>query len=227
MENLTNNNPFANVQFFNAVGKRTDSTSKVESDVIIAEGTLGSFKMMPDVASKLGVKDGSFVTVQTFVIDGVTRVAIGKGKDGVVKLDEEGKIVVDNRNRRVFEVDGFGAMVTEIAPGTNILRFSVASAWKDLDMKDGEVKKLFKLGEGGTVTLPIGDGEQLTTELFMLDFVRNEAKQASIASKKSKSTDNEEGTTLVQSEASNLGEMTQEASVVNDDFNSDLSEEVL
>lgn len=186
MENSTNNNPFANVQFFNAVGKRTDSTSKVESDVIIAEGTLGSFKMMPEVAAKLGVTDGSFVTVQTFVIDGVTRVAIGKGKDGVLQRDEEGNVVLDNRKRRVFEKDGFGAMLSEVAPGTNVLRFSVASAWKDLGMGEGEVKKLFKLGEGGTVVLPIGEGDSLTTELFMLEFLRDEAKQASVGTKKSK-----------------------------------------
>ena len=186
MENSTNNNPFANVQLSNAVGKRTDSAIKAEGDVIIAEGTVGSFKMMPEVAAKLGVKDGSFVTVQTFVIDGVTKVAIGKGKDGELKRDEAGNVVLDNRKRRVFEKEGFGAMLSDVGAGTNVLRFSVASAWKDLDMGDGEVKKVFKLGESGTVVIPTGDGGDLTTELFMLEYVRDEAKQATVGTKKTK-----------------------------------------
>lgn len=208
MENQTNpTSKFAGVQLFNAVGKRSADNKTEEADVIIAESTVGSFKIMPDVARLLEIQDGSFVAVQTAEIEGKLYVFIGKGKDGVLKVDEEGKAVLDHRQRRQWEVDGFGAVVSETSAGTNVLRFSVASAWKDLGMVEGGSKKVYKLGESMVASLPIGEGNYHTTTLYELVHVRDEAKAGPRRKKKDTA---EVGTDTGVNTAGTTGEFTSE-----------------
>ena len=56
------------LQFFNAVGKR--ETKKVDAATVMLEPTRGNFRVYPEVAKLLGLKDGSFVTVQEADVEG-------------------------------------------------------------------------------------------------------------------------------------------------------------
>lgn len=223
MENFQENantgvSKFANAQLFNAVGKRSDKSDE-ETDIIIAETTTGSFKVMPGVAKQLGIKDGSFVTVQTVEVEGQVYVLMGKGKDGVPALDPEtGNVMTDHRNRRVWAEEGFGALAVERVAGSNILQFSVASAWRDLGMKEeGDVKKVYKLGESITRNdIAMGNGEFLTTVLYELVHVRDETKQASNRTSKSDKGEDEANSVSqeIQSEQFEVKEASQD-----EDFN--------
>ena len=163
------------LQFFNAVGKR--ETKKVDATTVMLEPTRGNFRIYPEVAKLLGLKDGSFITVQEADVEGSGKmtVFIGKGKDGVVKVDENGQELIDKRGRKVYETNGFGASIREVTPGSNVFRFSVSSSWETLD-GDTEKRKYFKLGEGMEVTLPMEDGGVHTTILYPLYFVKEEPK---------------------------------------------------
>ena len=90
------------LQFFNAVGKR--ETKKVDGATVMLEPTRGNFRVYPEVAKLLGLKDGSFVTVQEADVtgEGKMTVFIGKGKDGVVKVDENGQELTDKRGRKIY-----------------------------------------------------------------------------------------------------------------------------
>ena len=163
------------LQFFNAVGKR--ETKKVDAATVMLEPTRGNFRIYPEIAKLLGLKDGSFVTVQEADVEGNGKmtVFIGKGKDGVVKVDENGQELTDKRGRKVYETNGFGASIREVTAGSNVFRFSVSSAWETLD-GDTEKRKYFKLGEGMEVSLPMEDGGVHTTILYPLSFVKDEPK---------------------------------------------------
>ena len=163
------------LQFFNAVGKR--ETKKVDAATVMLEPTRGNFRIYPEIARLLGLKDGSFVTVQEADVEGNGKmtVFIGKGKDGVVKLDENGQELTDKRGRKVYETNGFGASIREVTAGSNVFRFSVSSAWETLD-GDTEKRKYFKLGEGMEVSLPMEEGGVHTTVLYPLSFVKEEPK---------------------------------------------------
>lgn len=165
-----------NLQFENLVGKR-QAKGELE-EVVIAETARGNFRITPKVAAKLGISTGSFVTMQAS--NGT--VYIGKGKDGVAKMNEDGSFVTDARGHRVYEKEGFGAQVTEINPGTNIYRLSVAAAWTTAGGNE-DVKKVFELGEGVEATLPTDNGT-FTTVMYPLVFLRDEAKQERVGTKK-------------------------------------------
>lgn len=164
------------LQFFNLVGKR--ETKGTDEATVMLEPTRGNFRISPKVALQLGITDGSFVTVQEAVVNaetGETQVFIGKGKDGVPAVDEAGNFIVDGRGRKKYTEDGFGASVKEINPGTNIYRFSVASAWESLK-GDTDKRMYFTLGEGVNVNVPIGDGAVHTTTLYPFVFDKEEDK---------------------------------------------------
>jgi hypothetical protein len=175
MENSTNNTQAQGLQFFNATGIRQPKS--VNEDVLIAESTRASFKIMPAVCAKLGIQDGDYVTMQftkdaNGVVDGVY---VGKGKNAIFKKDEDGNFMLDERKRKIADVEGFGALASELTPGTNVLKISVASAWDVLGNSD--VKKHYTLAEEGvTAAIPIGNGEYHTTILYRLDFLRDEEK---------------------------------------------------
>lgn len=196
MENLTNN---TGLQFFNASGVRQPKA--VNENVIIAESTRASFKLMPAVCAKLGVADGDYVTMQLTKDESgvVTGVYIGKGKNATYELDSNGNIVLDDRKRKVVVEgkEGFGALASEQQAGTNVLKISVASAWDAIG--DADLKKHYKLSdEAVTISLPIGDGESHTTDLYKLEFVKDEPKVERAPAKKKEDADvpaeNVEGT---------------------------------
>lgn len=194
------------LQFENLVGKR--EARENNEAVVIAEATHGNFRVTPKVAEQLGITDGSFVAVQksgdTFYI--------GKGQDGVAKKDEAGNYETDNRGRRVFEEgqEGYGALAREVTPGSNILRFSVASAWQGLGA-DGTTKKVYELGEGVEAQLNTGKGTY-TTMLFPLVHLRDDEKQERVGAKKE--------------EAAEAAEAVETQEVVDPSTNSDFSEDI-
>lgn len=182
MEN-SNVNVNGGLQFFNATGARQPKA--INEDVIIAESTRASFKIMPSVAAKLGIKDGDCVTMQiTKDENGVaTGVYIGKGKNHVYETDAEGNFVMGDRNRKKIAKEGFGSTVAESTPGTNVLKVSVAAAWDVVGNED--LKKVYELSaEPIAVSLPIGNGEFFSTDLYKLEFVKDEPKAERIGKAK-------------------------------------------
>lgn len=158
------------LQFENQVGKR-ETKSNFE-EVVTAEVTHGNFRISPKVAEKLGVQDGSAITMQK----AGDVYYIGKGKDAVYQTNEDGSPATDARGRRVA-VEGkeaFGATAREITPGSNVLRFSTSAAWMGLGA-NGETKKVYTLGEGVEASLNTGNGTH-TTVLYPLVWERDEAK---------------------------------------------------
>ena len=158
------------LQFENQVGKR-ETKSNFE-EVVVAEVTAGHFRLSPKVVEKLGVQDGSAITVQK----AGDVYYIGKGKDATLQKNEDGTYATDARGRRIAVEgqEGFGATARELSPGSNILRFSTSAAWMGVGAT-GEVKKVFKLGEGVETTLNTGNGT-LTTVLYPLVWERDEPK---------------------------------------------------
>lgn len=156
--------------FENLVGRREQS-GELEA-VVVAEVTKGGFRVSPAVSAKLGLTDGSFVTLQK----AGDKVYIGKGVDGVAKMDAEGNYEVDKRGHRIYEEGktGFGAVAREITPGSGILRLSNAYAWSACG-GNNDSKQVFELGEGVEASLPTGTGVH-TTVLYPLEFVRSEDK---------------------------------------------------
>ena len=202
------------LQFFNATGVRQNKA--VNEEVIIAESTRASFRLMPAVVAKLGIKDGDYVTMQigkdeNGVIQGVF---IGKGKNAVYSTDENGNFILDSRKRKVEDEPGFGALASEQTPGSNILKISVASAWDVLGSSD--VKKHFTLSEEGTtVPHPIGNSEFHTTTLYKLEFLKDEAKVVRQSKKAGEGNDEVASDVAdVQSESLSAGNALDETTVV-------------
>ncbi len=181
-----------NLQFFNATGVRQPKS--VNENVIIAESTRASFKLMPAICAKLGLNDGDFVTMQMTKDDSgvVNGVYVGKGRGANYQKDAEGNFILDDRKRKVAIVgqEGFGALASEQQAGSNIIKISVASAWDVIGSSD--VKKHYSLStEGVDVNLPVGDGTMHTTTLYKLEFVKDEAKVERATAKKEGQFSNE------------------------------------
>ena len=175
---MENSNANFGLQFFNATGVRQPKS--VNESVVVAESTRASFKLMPAVCAKLGVQDGDYVTMQMTKDENgvVTGVYIGKGKNATYATDANGNVLVDEKRKRKIVAEngeGFGALASELTTGTNVLKISVASAWDALG--NTEVKKHYTLADAPvTAQLPIGNGEFLTTDLYKLEFLKDEDK---------------------------------------------------
>ena len=172
--------------FENLVGKR--GTQGESEAVVIAEVTSGNFRISQKVAAELGITDGSFITMRR----AGGKVFIGKGKDGVPQVDEDGNYVTDKRGHRVYEEgkEGVGALAREITPGSGVVRFAVAAAWEACG-GDTEKKQIFTLGEGFEQALPTGNGTYTTT-LYPLEFLRTEDKIERKASSKNEDGEKED-----------------------------------
>lgn len=180
--------------FENLVGRRE---TKGESEaVVMAEVTKGNFRISSDVAAELGITDGSFVVMQHE--KNSDKVYIGKGKDGVAVVDENGNYVLDARGHRTYEEgkEGFGALAREITPGSGVIRTSVSAAWAAIG-GDADKKKLFTLGEPVTAALPTGNGTFSTT-LYPLEFLREEDKMERTASASKEDAVQEDNGSAVQ-----------------------------
>ena len=169
-----------NFVFENLVGRR--ETKGENEPIVIADVTKGNFRISADVAASLGLQDGSFVVMQHEKT--TDQVFIGKGKDGVALVDEEGNYILDERKHRQYEEgkDGFGALAREITPGSGVLRTAVASAWAAVG-GNSDKKRIFELGTPVDATLPTGNGTFATT-LYPLVFLREEDKMERNASTK-------------------------------------------
>ena len=185
------------LQFFNLVGVREDKT--VDEAIVLLEPTRGNFRISPQIAKALDITDGSFITVQKAEVDGEVKVFIGKGKDGVIAKDENGKDKVDGRGRKIYEQDGFGASVREVRPGSNIYRFSVTAAWDALG-GNTDKRMYFTIGEPTEVNIPVGEGDFFTTTLFPLTFAREEDKLVRGSSSLDSSDEEEQATAEVVGE---------------------------
>ena len=146
--------------FKNLTGKKEQKGAYEE--VVILSPTKGEFKLSPLVQEKLGVKKGDFGLV---VEDGGV-VYIGKGKSGVAKLGEDGKPIKSDRNRTVFEEDGFGGIISPAAEGSDLLRITAALGWVAAG-GNKEFNRYFKLGEPVEAQVPTGEVDELTGEDVM------------------------------------------------------------
>lgn len=165
------------MKFTNTLGRRAVST--VGSEFVTLETTEGGFKMGSVVSEQLGVKDGDALqVVEGQDEDGMPNgvIYIGKGKAGVPMLDENGKEQVDGRGRTMYEEgqEPQGATIRNINENGAYQRFAGAAAWATLGGSN-DVKKVYKLGEGVDATLETENGT-LTTTLYPLEYVKDEAK---------------------------------------------------
>lgn len=160
------------LQFENVLGRRA-SVVVAGGETVTTETSTGNFKMGGALSAKLGIKDGDALTVQK----AGDVYYIGKGKNGVAELDENGKEKTDDRGRTVF-VEGqepFGAIVRDINEGGAYQRFSASAAWSGLG-GSADVKKVYTIGEGVDVSLEMPNGGTHTTTLYPLVFSKDEAK---------------------------------------------------
>jgi hypothetical protein len=157
--------------FENLSGRREVKESN--EPFVIATPTKGEFKIMPKVAEKLGITDGTFVTL----VKNGNDVYIGLGKQATPVLDENGNPTFDERGRQIYEENtGYGSVARASIAGGSTLKVSGAAAWEAAG-GDENKNRMYTLAEGveGVVDTPI-KGYKHEGTFFKLVFEKEEDK---------------------------------------------------